>query len=163
MADYSNEVRKPVSVKTLTDRMERILVEYETRTNAQPCTEEEELEALLANYQMPYTTEKGLDNQQEILEFAAQRERNGDINQNDRTSTEQTNQSRTRSRTKRIGPASRQDKSNNQNKNSGSSSERDPVRERKRDATNAPVSNTAVKKGRKQNRASTRPTQQKAQ
>lgn len=140
----ADEARKTVSLKTITNRMERILIEYETRINAHPdVTEEDELDAVLANFQSPYSTEKGLENQREILDFAVEGERNGDINQNDRASNEPTNQSR--QRTTRSKKASRLDKSSNGAQRTGTSSEREPGRDRKKDGHKS----TTAKDGQK--------------
>lgn len=154
MGEFSNESRKPVSLKTITNRMERVLIEFETRTNAHPNDEEEELEAVLANYQMPYTTEKGLDNQPEILDFAVQATRDeADIEQ----------RARPRSRSKKIGPASRRNGSNNRNIKTTSSSERYSPRKRGSDAENEAAARSPVKKTARKRRAASRANKQKTQ
>lgn len=86
MTEFSSGVRKPVSLETIAGRMDRILIEYESKMNASAYDDQVEASSSASAW-VPYTTQRGLENQPDILEFAAQGAKDSpDINRNHRTS-----------------------------------------------------------------------------
>lgn len=88
MTDFTSEVRKPVSTKIIGKRMECVLVEYETNGNTRAYNDQLATSSS-ASTRAPYTTQYGLDNQPEILDFASQSTTTNstDINRNNEKNT----------------------------------------------------------------------------
>lgn len=117
MTDFTSEVRKPVSIKTIAKRMERVLIEFETNGNTH-AYDDELAASSSATHKLPYTTHHGLENQPDILEFATQTAvKSADINRNHQSDDRPDGirlRPRPLSRKNNIGPACSR---NNKHKN----------------------------------------------